>query len=552
MGFGIRYHRTRQQNSNAGALGTMAFQPIFTAQLVAGTGGLGPVTNTGNSFADFLLGMPASGSVIGLPPLHYRYTEYFPYFQDSWKVAPGLTINYGISWYYSGPPNPQGADRNLPHEFDFQTGQLLFAALNQINPAIFNPDKNNFVPRLGLAWQPKFIKNTVFRAGAGVYYGQQGLIEAQFTAVGPPFNQALAFSNNQFSPQPTYVLGQNVFPVIPLPPLTSTFAATLPSGTTAFVADPDDRTPYMTQWNFSVQHTLLKSDLIEADYVGVSAHDQQSRYDADECLATASLFCSPATRPYPQYASLLYEINNGNLSYQALVLKYEHQFSRGLTLLANYTFSKTLSDGWESGTSTNNQSADCRACDKGPVTYNQPHQVVISTVYELPFGRGRKFGSRMPYVEDALLGGWNLGGIMKFASGASFTVTAPNRTASAYSLTRANTVCNGAESQLSGNLRSDGLVDFNTACYAVPATGYFGDSGRGVLLGPGVNNWDTTISKLFALGERARLQFRAEFFNTWNHAQFNNPDAAVGDATFGQVSSARTPREIQGALKLVF
>ena len=552
FGAGIRYHRTRQQNSNANAVGTLTFQSVFTAQLAPSSGGLGPVTNTGNAFADFLLGMPLSGQVVGLPPLHYRYTEYFPYFQDSWRVTRGLTINYGISWYYGSPPEPHGADRSLPHGFNFQTGQLLYAALGQIDPAVTKPDLNNIVPRVGIAWQPKFLKNTVIRAGAGVYYGQMGLIEAQFAAVGPPFNTPLSFTNNQFSPLPTYLLGQNVFPLIPLPPLTPNFASTLPPGTSPFIADPNNRTPYMSQWNLSIQHTIGRGDLIEADYIGTSAHDQQNRYDPDECQATATLFCNPATRPYPQYASLLYSINNTNLTYEALVLKYQHQFSRGLTLLANYTFSKALSDGWESGASTLNQSANCRSCDKGPVSYDQPHQVVISTVYELPFGRGRTFGSRLPWAADLLLGGWNLNGILKFDSGSAFTVTAPNRTGSVFSQVRGNRTCNGADTNLSGNLRSNGFVDFSTACFGQPAAGFFGTSGRGILFGPGVNNWDSAITKTFPIKETIHLQFRAEFFNTWNHAQFNNPDANVGDTNFGLVSVARTPREIQGALKLVW
>ena len=553
FGGGVRYHRTRQQNSNANAVGSLSFQSVFTAQLAPGANGqLAPAANTGNAFADYLLGIPLSGQVVGLPPLHYRYTEYFPYFQDSWRATRNLTVNYGVSWYYSTPPSPQGADAKLPHAFDFETGQLIYAALGQISPAIIKPDRNNFTPRLGFAWKPGFLKNTVVRAGSGIYFGQSGLIEAQFSAVAPPFNTPLSITNNQFSPQPTYVLGQNVFPVIPLAPLSSSFAATLPPGTAPFATSPDNATPYVAQWNFSIQHTFGRSDLVEADYIGTSAHKQQNRYDADQCQAPANLFCNAATRPYPQYASLLYSINNANLNYESLVLKFEHQFSHGLTLLANYTFSKTLSDGWESGASTLNQSADCRSCDKGPVTYDAPQRLVISTVYQLPFGRGRRFASRIPWAADLLLGGWNVNGILTFAQGPAFTVTAPNRTGSVFTQVRANRLCNGADSSLSGNLRSNGFVDFNTSCFASPAPGFFGTSGRGVLFGPGIDNWDSAISKLFTIKESVHLEFRSEFFNTWNHAQFNNPDAGSGDTNFGLVSSARSPRLVQGALKLVW
>jgi len=548
FGTGVRYHRTVQRNSNANAVGSLSFQTVFTAQLAAGANGLSPAANTGNSFADFLLGMPATGTVLGLPPLHYRYTEVFPYFQDSWRVNHNLTINYGISWYYSSPPDPQGADRQIPHSFNFQTGQVLYAALGQVSPQVVKPDWNNFTPRLGLAWQPSFLKNTVIRAGAGVYYGESGLIEAQFASVGPPFQNSLTITNSQLSPQPTYVLGQNIFPVLASAKLAPGY--TPPAGASPFVLSPNNRIPYVSQWNFSIQHTIGSRDLIEADYIGTSGHDQQNRYDVDGCRASANLFCSAATRPWPQYSSLLASINSGNISYEALILKYQHQFSQGLTLLGNYTFSKTLTDGWESAAGTLNQSANCRACDKGPVSYDVPHQLVISTVYELPFGRGRAFASHLPYAADLVLGGWTLNGILTFSSGSAFTVVSPNVTGSSFNQSRANRFCSGADSGLSGNLRTDGLVYFNKACFATPATGYFGTSGRGILFGPGVNNWDTAISKNFVIHEATRLEFRAEMFNTWNHAQFNNPDANTGDVNFALVSSARSPRLVQGALKL--
>jgi hypothetical protein len=379
-----------------------------------------------------------------------------------------------------------------------------------------------------------------------------GLIEAQFSAVGPPFQNTVSLLNDQFTPLPTYVLGQNVYPVISVPPLTKDFAANLPAGFSPLVSSPYSRTPYVAQWNFSIQHTIGTNDLIEADYIGTSAHKQQNRYDVDQCVATADLFCNPATRPYPRYNSLLYSNNNGNLSYEALILKYQHQFSHGLTLLANYTFSKTLSDSWETATGTVSQIAGCRACDKGPVSYNVPHRMVISTVYELPFGRGRAFGSHLPRAADLLLGGWNLNGILTFSTGNAFSVTAPNRTGSPNSLVRANRFCDGADSDLSGNLRTNGGVYFDTSCFAQPASGFFGTSGRGVLYGPGNDNWDSAISKTFSIMESMRLEFRGEFFNTWNHTQFSNPVANSADTNFGLVNSAGAPRLMQGALKLVW
>ena len=132
------------------------------------------IANTGNSFADFLLGMPTTGSTRGLPMLPYRFTQYMPYFQDTWKVARNFTLNYGISWFKDTIPNPQKWARDYPHGFDTQTGLLKFAVLNEVDPRIIQPDNNNFAPRLGFSWQVR--EGTVIRAGSGMYYSDQQLI----------------------------------------------------------------------------------------------------------------------------------------------------------------------------------------------------------------------------------------------------------------------------------------------------------------------------------------------------------------------------------------
>ncbi len=553
FGVGVRYHRTLQQNANANALGSLSFQSVFSAQLAKNASGqLAPQANTGNAFADFLLGTPLSGQVVGLDPFHYRYTEFFPYVQDSWKVRKNLTINLGFSWYHATVPNPQGADAKIPHRFNFQTGLLEYAALGQVSPQVVKPDYKDFTPRLGLAWQPKFLKNTVIRAGAGIYYETGALIESQFDMVAPPFQPSFSITNNQFQPQPTYVLGQNVFPVTALPPLTSGFSATLPQGFTPFAVSENSKLPYVAQWNVAIQHTLGKSDLLEIDYTGTSGHRQQNRYDVDQCLPTAAGFCDPSTRPYPRYNYILYSDTNGNMNYEALIARYQHQFSRGLTVIANYTFSKVITDGWEGGGSTQSQIATCRKCDRGVASYDVPHHFVVSAVYDLPIGRDRIFGAHWNRALDSLLGGWQVNVIGTLATGNAFTVTAPNRTGSNFTSVRANRVCDGRSDSLSGNLRTDGLIWFNTSCFAQPAAGYFGNSGRGILFGPGTNNWDVGTQKNFKLSEAARFELRGEFFNAFNHAQFNTPDANVGDTNFGVISSARSPRLVQLAARLIW
>jgi hypothetical protein len=557
FGAGIAYHRVTEQNSNAGAVGSLSFQPTYTAQLTANSAGVtSPVSSTGSAFADFLLGLPFSGSVNGFQPLHYRYTDYYPYFQDSWRITPNFTLNYGLAWYFSSIPNPQGADALLSHSFDFSTGLLKYSALGQVSPQVIKNDHNNFMPRFGFAWSPGSAHNTTLRAGVGMYYAQLGLNDIQYAAAAPPFTTSVSFTNNRNSNLPANSFGNGVFPVIPLPSLNSSFAANLPAGFSITAIDPNSRTPYQTQWNVSLQRLIGKNDLIQGDYIGNSGHKGTNRYEADQCPFRSDLFCDNTLRPYQRYSAISYVTYNTNTSYEAMLLKYQHQFSDGLTVLANYTFQKALSDAFEpNGPAVNTQISGCRSCDKGPLAYSIPHSFVISTVYDLPFGRGRRFGANVSRPLDTALGGWRLTVIGNLNHGTPLDVITPNTTGSTNTRERANRPCDGNDSSYSSNLRTNGYQYFNPACFATPATGYFGNSGRGIIYTPGVNNWDLSVVKAFSIYERLRFELRGEAFNFFNHVNFTGLDNNTGDIAsnkFGKVSGALSPRLIQISGKIVW
>ena len=541
FGASLRYRRTWQQNSNANALGSLTFQSQFTAQLTRNAQGqLTPQAGSGDSFADFLLGAPATGQMIGLPLLPYRFTQVNPYVQDTWKVTRTLTINAGISWFVATNPNPVNWAAKLPHAFDYSTGLLQYAALGQVDPEILQMNWHNFTPRLGFAWQPTALKNTVIRAGAGTYYTDTKLIEAQFAMVAPPFNTPLTITNPATSPLPTYVLGQNIFPTPPASPLSATYAASLPNGTTAFLLRPSNFSPYSNQWNFSIQHSLSNADVVEAVYLGMSAHHLQNRYEGDQCLVTPDLRCNTAIKPYPRYSSLLTADFNGNSSYHALIARYIHTARGGLSSRFEYTYGKAIDDSFEGG-SNESQISTCRACDKGPASFDIKHRVVASIIYKLPFGKG------------PLLGGWSVTTIATFSTGAPFDVTAPNTTGFNNITHRANRICDGRSDRFSDNLRSNGLKWFDTGCFTAPLSGYYGNASRNVLYAPGNDNWDIGVEKTFAvLRESTRLQFRGEMFNAFNHAQFNAPNSLVTAPNFGTISSAGAPRLVQFALRLMF
>ena len=464
-----------------------------------------------------------------------------------------LTLNYGISWFGATVPDPQGSARRLPHGFDERTGLLPFAALGEIDPKVLRMDRNNFTPRLGFAWRPGFLRNTVIRSGVGMYYTDTALIELQFAMVAPPFNTPIQANNGTFAPLPAFELGRNIFPATPLPPLDRNFAANLPAGAAPSLLAEDGRNPYVTQWNFSVHHTLSKDDLVELDYLGSSAHRLQNRYDFAQCRPTRDLRCDPSTRPWPRYAGLLRADFNGNSSYHALVAKYHHRARGGLNLRFEYTWSKALNDTWESAGSTNSQITSCRWCDKGAASFDARQRAVISTILDVPYGHGRHFGNRAHRAADLILGGWTVTGITLFATGVPFNISEPNRTGSPFVSHRPNRVCDGRDSRLANNLRTNGFLQFNTSCFETSFAGFFGNAGRNILYGPGRHNWDAGVEKNFPLREATRLQFRAEMFNLFNHAQFGQPNADIGaGANFGRVASARSPRLVQLGLKLIW
>jgi hypothetical protein len=552
LGASLHYIRTVQESANFNARGTLVFNSVFTAQLAPGANGQpAPMAGTGSSFADFLLGMPVNGTVTSMPRTHYRWTEVNPYVQDTWRLRPGFTINFGLGWYVGTPPNPSGNDRQYPHAFDFSTGKVLYAALKQINPEIYSTSWKNLSPRLGFAWQPGFWSGTVIRAGAGLYYSSERALYDLFGITAPGVSIVQSIANSTNSPQPTYILGQNVFPPMSQVPITQQFANNLTG--TAFALDQGLRTPYSQQWNLSIQHSFGKNALAELTYVGSQSRRLPVRWNVDDCSTPGSLACNAAVRPWQQYSYVFFAADAASASYNALNAKFQREFSGGFSFLANYTWSKALTNTMEGGANSPlNQMGSCLACDKGLAGFNVPQRLTVATVWELPLGRGKRFAKGVSPFWNRVVGGWAADVIATFSSGNPFTVNAPNNTAAPLTNFRANRLCNGRPELQNTDLRTNGLFWLDTACFAAPPAGFFGNSGTFIITGPGYNNWDLAIEKSAQLRESMNLQFRAEFFNALNHAQFRNPDSLVGDANFGQVNQARDARQIQFGMKLLW
>jgi hypothetical protein len=562
FGADLAYTRSVQSSANANARGVFTFNNVFTTQTKLNANGtVSQLPNTGSAFADFLLGDLTSAQSIAMPKTHYRWTTFEPYIQDTWKLSKSLTANLAFAWFANTPPNPSDqTNRNLIHSFDFKSGLETFAALGTANPEVFEMTRTNFAPRIGLTWQPGFVSNTVVRSGWGLYYTTQMDITAQYSVVSQFISVNNNVSNNTSSPNPTYVMGVNAMPPVTVGAIT---AAQVPliTGAIQYLA-ANQRSPFISQWNLDIQHTFGKAYVLDVAYLGNQSHHLQKNWNPWDGSSPGVQTYNLAQNPwYPKY-SYMQEVNNiGNGNYNAMLVKFQRQFIHGLSIMANYTWQKAMSDATEGSNGTLNQDKSCFRCDWGPTTSNAPQSLVISAVAEVPVGRGRYVGTDMNRVLDGVVGGWSVDAIATMQKGFPFWVSAPNNTNWSPANIKADRYCNGRNELANKNLRNNGMYWLNTAtvstvnspCFVNPSTDphntsgstwYFGTSGFDILTGPGINNWDMGVHKNFPIHENVKFTVRGEFFNAWNHASFANPNGGVTAATFGKVSSTQKDARI--------
>jgi hypothetical protein len=559
FGADLAYTRSVQSSANANARGVFNFNNVFTAQTIfnSSTGKVSQAPNTGNAFADFLLGDLTSAQSIAMPKTHYRWTTFEPYIQDTWKLTKDLNANLALAWFANTPPNPSDTtNRNLIHSFDFTTGLETFAALGTANPEVFNMTKIDFAPRIGLTWQPWFARQTVVRAGWGLYYTTQMDITAQYSIVSQYISVNNNVSNATSSPMPTYVMGVNAMPPVAVGAITPALVPTI-TGAIQYLA-ANQRSPFISQWNLDVQHTFGKAYILDVAYLGNESHHLQKNWNPWDGSSPGVQTYNLAQNPwYPKY-SYMQEVNNiGNGSYNALLVKFQRQFTNGLSIMANYTWQKALSDATEGSNGTLNQDKSCFRCDWGPTTSNVPQSLVISAVAELPVGRGRYVGRDMNRALDGVVGGWSVDAIVTMQKGFPFWISAPNNTNWSPANIKADRYCNGRNELQNKNLRTNGMNWLNTGtiaavnspCFVNPATDphntsgsqwYFGNSGFDILTGPGINNWDMGVHKNFTIHEATVFAVRGEFFNAWNHAQFASPSSSVVAGNFGKVTATNS------------
>jgi len=513
---------------------------------------------TGNALGDFLLGTLASATAQqGLAIANWRTTAWAFYAEDNFKATRRLTLNLGLRYEYNSPPyeingkegffdvaSQRLVVRTPANSLPIQLPSSVLSDQPNYQPGIWSPDYVvGLEPRVGLAYS--LAANTVLRGGYGIFSEMTQGNELQGKMNFPPL--VITQTINGSLSSPNELLDRDAFPSI----------SQLNLGTLApFSVDPSDRPSYVQQWNMDLQHTFHNSYLFEIAYVGSKGTHLAERVPLNQAFLPNPSNPTPIQQrvPYPGWGEIL-SFNFGESSdYNALQSRLQRRFSNGLSFLASYTWSHSLDTASRGSGGTWHQNMYDRKADYGNSDFQANDVFTLGYTYQLPFGPEKRFLAGVRGVTAMLIGGWEVNGITTFMTGNYENVLAPGTTADVgpWITLRADEVsgCNN-----NGNLpRSQRTIlrYFNTSCFVAPPFGTFGNAGRNIVETPGLNNWDLSLFKITQINERVGLQFRAEFFNAWNHAQFGVPNMSVVSPTFGQILSARDPREIQFALKLLW
>jgi len=527
--------------------GQFRFSKIFTAERPFDAASR---TATGNGLADMLLGW-ASGTTVGNQLSEDAIAPYWGlYFQDDWKITRKLTLNAGLRWeLFLSPYFPQGTNRG-------RLGVSRF--LTEFNVAPTDPryetfqrpkdgrdcgcveDWNNFAPRLGLAY--RVTEKTVFRVGAGIFYGEADYItseSARWINQTPDFTEVVSNTADNVTP---VTLVRNGFVPVKLP------AAEPVPGTDVEVSRDEYPNQYASQWFADLQRELPGDILLAVGYQAAKAtHLYQGRNINNG--GPHPTIPEIRRRVRPKWNSVTLRDPGYNSNYQALVARGEKRFSKGLTFIASYTWSHNIDQGEESldqGLSGRANQYNLRN-ERGNASLDRRHSLVASFTYELPFGRGRVLGSGWSRTWDAFLGGWQIGGILSLRTGFPFDVSYPGDPQNSGTANRGDRIASGRV--------PNPTIDkwFDEFAFVQSAPGVYGNTGRNVLYGPGLRNFDLVLGKRFAMPwERHALQFRFESFNLTNTPAFGQPVGGLRSATTATINEADEPRRIQFALKYTF
>ena len=574
----------------AASRGTVDFGTQFTDNPAnPGTGGSG--------FASYLAGLSDGGQITSLHNVDYFRQIYSFYTQDDWKVTPKLTLNLGLRYELFTTIKERN---NQQGTFDFATDTLivprgqtmqltpLIASLVPISATgtrgLIHPDTNNFAPRVGLAYQ--LTPKTVLRTAYGIFYGGQenGPYSNPSMGFNPPFFSAQSFTApcSAASANPALFAGGNDCAVNGLSNSPGAIPGTAglfvgfpadslsnPNTPILFSVDPKLVTPYMQQWHVTVQRELPADSVLEVGYVGSKGTKLFTFFNGNQAAPSADPTSPTAPRrPVPAIDSGIdWFRSSGSSNYNSLQARYEKRFTHGLQFQLAYTYAHSIDTASNANLGPTQNNSDFRyfrdpQAERGNSDFDVRHRFTASYLYELPIGHGKRFLGDATGFMEAMVGGWQVGGITSVSSGNYFTVLDANG-----DFANSDGGAGGVSQRpdfgaLPGCTPATGrLVFFNTCLFHDPPLGSFGNVGRNTVLGPGYQTWDMTLFKHFSLSERFKLEFRSEFFNLPNHTNFllaksgpqeSNNSTVLGSSQFGFLTAARAPRQIQLALKLSF
>ena len=498
-----------------------------------------PASPAGTGFgpADAILGLPANGNITLLGGTRgFRRTETSLFVEDSWKLTPALTLNWGVRYEIFPFPWVEKYDRQanfLPSRGD------VFTVNTKDLPERTGTttDKNNFGPRVGLAW--KVNSKTVARAAYGVFYQGESVPETNLPSQNPPFTGSVGFINNTSADPSTARRLSQGFPI-------GTATGFPTDGAVLYSAEHDFTLPYTQQWNLGVQREFSASMVLAVNYVGTKGTGTILAPDINQ-PAPGPGAVAPR-RPYPRFSAINEVSSSGSSIYHSLQARAEKRVSRGLSFLLSYTWAHGIDNG---DFIANRQDLHNLSGERGNSATDLRQRFVSSWTWALPFGQHSRG------VLQALIGGWQANGILSLYGGLPFTVSSSINTLNGSGTQRPNRIGSGALPTGERSLQRW----FDATAFVTPAQYQFGNSGVNILQGPGTRQIDYSMFKNFYLpGDRRRLlQFRGETFNLFNTPQFNNPSSSVGGTGAGTISSAgskptfqRTSRNIQFALKLYF
>jgi hypothetical protein len=484
----------------------------------------------GNPLEELLLGAPTeTGGATENNPQHLRMRSYDFFANDTWRVRGDLALTLGLRYEYNSPAVDAA---NRAAVYDLATGSLVQLGAAGFPRGGYRPQYRNFAPQIGLAWSPGGRNTTVIRAAYGIHYDQSALAPGEGLYFSAPY-----YNFNLYYPIRGLV---NLSLSNPFP---SNFPLPYPGSAIAF--QPGLRTPYVQQWNVGVQRQLGEPRVLEIAYVGSKGTHLIDSRNINQPQPSVNLE-NPG--PNPDFSEIDIVESQANSTYHSLQARLQQRLWRGLSLLASYTYSKSIDDasGFFSTTGDPNFPQNSRdlSAERGRSDFDIRQRLAFSYACDLPFLKRHR-----------RIGGWQSFGALTLQTGQPFTVALlPDNDNSNTGISQLGFGANDRPN-VAGNPALANPTPrewFSTAAFTTPPYGSFGNAGRNILNGPGLQVVNVSIVKNTAIGERLNVQFRTESFNALNHTNFNLPDQFLGSPTFGQVVSAQDPRRIQFALKFLF